>query len=83
MANEACQGVMAWAKQQGFDFLTAMTHPHNVASQQLLVGLGFHKHGFLMQIKALMFSICIGLSFSKPLYLQAFSEATYVHLAKE
>ena len=46
VANEACQGVMAWAKQQGFDFLTAMTHPHNVASQQLLVGLGFHKHGF-------------------------------------
>ncbi len=42
---EACQCVIAWSASQGYRFLTAMTHPENMASQKLLMRLGFEKQG--------------------------------------
>lgn len=42
---EACSGVVGWAKRQGFEFLTAMTHPENKASQHVLQRLGFNRRG--------------------------------------
>ena len=43
---EACQCVIAWSASKGYRFLTAMTHPENMASQKLLQRLGFNKQGF-------------------------------------
>ncbi|GFD67568.1 GNAT family N-acetyltransferase [Alteromonas sp. KUL106] len=42
---EACQCVINWSASQGYRFLTAMTHPENTASQNLLLRLGFKKQG--------------------------------------
>ncbi len=42
---EACQCVIDWSVSQGYRFLTAMTHPENTASQNLLLRLGFKKQG--------------------------------------
>lgn len=42
----ACQCVIAWSASEGYRFLTAMTHPENMASQKLLRRLGFKKLGF-------------------------------------
>ncbi|WP_394223693.1 GNAT family N-acetyltransferase [Alteromonas gracilis] len=42
---EACQCVINWSAARGYRFLTAMTHPENVASQNLLSRLGFEKQG--------------------------------------
>lgn len=44
---EAGKAVIAWAQSQSkFSFLTAMTHPENIRSQQLLSKLGFNQHGY-------------------------------------
>jgi len=44
---EAGDTVIKWAQSQGeFHFLTAMTHPQNTRSQQLLNRLGFIKQGY-------------------------------------
>ncbi|BFT29131.1 GNAT family N-acetyltransferase [Alteromonas sp. D210916BOD_24] len=42
---EACEGVICWARSQGYGFLTAMTHPENRASQRLLSKLGYKTQG--------------------------------------
>ena len=42
---EACERVIAWSALKGYSFLTAMTHPENRASQNLLLRLGFEKQG--------------------------------------
>lgn len=42
---EACNAVIDWSKSQGYSFLTAMTHPDNVASQRVLEKVGFKRHG--------------------------------------
>lgn len=42
---EACNRVIAWAQDENYRFLTAMTHPENKASQHVLTRVGFKKHG--------------------------------------
>ena len=42
---EACQCVIDWSALKGYRFLTAMTHPENIPSQNLLSRLGFEKQG--------------------------------------
>lgn len=46
LCYEACNAVIGWARENGYAFLTAMTHPENKKSQQLLLRLGFEDHGF-------------------------------------
>lgn len=42
---EACGAVIDWSRSQGYEFLTAMTHPQNSASQHVLERVGFTRHG--------------------------------------
>ncbi|NDV91515.1 GNAT family N-acetyltransferase [Alteromonas sp. 345S023] len=46
ICKEACEGVIKWATEQGYEFLTAMTHPENSASQHVLERLGFKPRGY-------------------------------------
>ncbi len=48
VAKEASSAVIHWAKDElKFDYLTAMTHPENLKSQQVLTSLAFEKRGKL------------------------------------
>lgn len=48
IAREACNTVIEWARDElKFNYLTAMTHPENLKSQQVLASLMFEKRGKL------------------------------------
>lgn len=45
--DEVAPAVLNWAKAMGYTTITAMTHPQNLASQKVLLRIGYQRQGTL------------------------------------